>query len=90
MCGIAGVVSLGSSEVPSQDVIARMISNLDHRGPDANGVSRFDRCLLGNARLSIIDLQSGDQPMSCDGGRFTIVYNGELYNFNDIRHSQWL
>ena len=56
MCGIAGVVSLGSSEVPSQDVIARMISNLDHRGPDANGVSRFDRCLLGNARLSIIDL----------------------------------
>ena len=85
MCGIAGIAALGSNELPGADVISAMVQTLHHRGPDASGIYRGRSCLLGNARLSIIDLDSGDQPMSAWQGRFTIVYNGELYNFREIR-----
>ena len=61
-----------------------MVESLDHRGPDATGWCRRDRCLLGNARLSIIDLDSGDQPMGTED-RYTIVYNGEIYNYREVR-----
>ena len=62
----------------------RMVETLDHRGPDATGWCPRDPCFLGSARLSIIDLDSGDQLMSAEGDRCTIVYNGEIYNYREV------
>jgi asparagine synthase (glutamine-hydrolysing) len=93
MCGIAGI--LGGVTAGNRAALQRMTDALAHRGPDGAGiwVSDPDRdghgCLLGHRRLSIIDLTSaGDQPMSDPaGGRTrTIVFNGEIYNFKDLRH----
>ncbi len=87
MCGICGIVALSHGNLPDISVINRMMETLSHRGPDAEGRFRDNHCLLGHKRLSIIDLQSGDQPMSINDGRFQIVYNGEIYNFKNIRKS---
>jgi asparagine synthase (glutamine-hydrolysing) len=82
MCGIAAIVS---PDVNRSSVLPAMIDVLEHRGPDARGVKSVDGCTLGHARLSIIDLSSGAQPMSAGAERYWIVYNGELYNFLEIR-----
>lgn len=77
-------MALKGVALPDDGIMPRMVQTLDHRGPDATGWCRRDRCLLGNARLSIIDLESGDQPMDI-GDRYTIVYNGEIYNYREVR-----
>ena len=83
MCGICGVHDPhGRIDLA---LVRRMNEVLRHRGPDANAVKAFDACALAYNRLSIIDLQTGDQPMSDEGGRAWIVYNGEIYNYKDIR-----
>ena len=83
MCGIAGAVG-----VASPDTVSAMTGALAHRGPDDAGMF-FDaatRVALGHRRLSIIDVSScGHQPMAYANGRYQIVYNGEVYNFADIR-----
>jgi asparagine synthase (glutamine-hydrolysing) len=58
---------------------------LQHRGPDGNGLFLKPGIALGHARLSIIDLDGGDQPMHSESGRFTIVFNGEIYNYKELR-----
>ncbi|MCX7824757.1 MAG: asparagine synthase (glutamine-hydrolyzing) [Verrucomicrobiae bacterium] len=85
MCGIAGKVRWDGR--PVLDAVERMIARLHHRGPDfhccldIDGVAAF-----GHARLSIIDLSPlGHQPMQDDSGRYTITYNGEVYNFRELR-----
>jgi asparagine synthase (glutamine-hydrolysing) len=92
MCGIAGI--LGSLTDGNEAALQRMTDALAHRGPDGAGTwvsspdSRGFGCLLGHRRLSILDLShAGDQPMTdCAGGhRRTIVFNGEIYNFKDLR-----
>lgn len=83
MCGIAGVVNWGNHET-----VARMTDVQRHRGPDDSGVCFFpeERVGLGHRRLSVIDLSpAGRQPMSTDGGQVWIVFNGEIYNFGDLR-----
>lgn len=83
MCGIAGVVGLAEP-----DIIERMTASLAHRGPDDSGTRVFaeDGVSLGHRRLSILDLSAaGHQPMATPDGRLTIVYNGELYNFRELR-----
>ena len=93
MCGIAGI--LGNIDGRNRAALQRMTDALAHRGPDGAGIweSGPDRdglgCMLGHRRLSIIDLTSaGDQPMTDrTGGHYrTIVFNGEIYNFKDLRH----
>ncbi|MHC4811434.1 MAG: asparagine synthetase B family protein [Planctomycetota bacterium] len=65
-----------------------MVDRLRHRGPDARGVHRADGVSLGHARLSILDLSpTGAQPMLDESGRLAMVYNGEIYNFQEIRES---
>lgn len=66
-------------------VVERMSERVAHRGPDGCGTWHADGIAFGHRRLAIIDLDSGGQPMTCDGGRFAITYNGELYNFREIR-----
>ncbi|MCI5137795.1 MAG: hypothetical protein D3922_05130 [Candidatus Electrothrix sp. AR1] len=70
----------------NSELLARMISTLHHRGPDRNDVWSSGPAGLGHARLSIIDLSdSGNQPMQSPCGRYVIVYNGEVYNFSELR-----
>jgi asparagine synthase (glutamine-hydrolysing) len=82
MCGIAGMVGPGTD--PS--VVARMTLAQSHRGPDGEGIFSSKRVALGHRRLKIIDLSdAGRQPMSSSDGRYTLVYNGEIYNYREIR-----
>ena len=84
MCGIAGLLKFdGSQADPSQ--LKRMIATLHHRGPDANGIHVSGGAGLAHARLSIIDLQSGGQPMSTADGCLWITFNGEIFNYIELR-----
>lgn len=83
MCGIAGCIGKADREQ-----VAAMLASLAHRGPDGRGVWADERggAALGHARLAIIDLSSaGAQPMSYAGGRFWTVFNGEIYNYLELR-----
>ncbi len=80
MCGITGIAGQGSG-----DVIRAMTRTLAHRGPDGEGYYRSDGIALGHRRLSVIDLETGQQPMTTRDGRYTIVFNGEIYNFRELR-----
>lgn len=82
MCGIAAIAGPDSFR---SDRLPVMIDALEHRGPDARGAHSSEGCAMGHARLSIIDLSSGAQPMSGVDERYWIVYNGELYNFVELR-----
>ncbi|MAI66857.1 MAG: asparagine synthase (glutamine-hydrolyzing) [Phycisphaerae bacterium] len=87
MCGICGIVDLGNSST-MRDRVWSMSQTLEHRGPDDGGVwiSKDGSTGLGHRRLSIIDCtQTGKQPMYSKCGRYVIVYNGEIYNFESIR-----
>src|SRR5213594_3859536 len=84
MCGIAGFVSLTGNR-PDPDRLARMVATLRHRGPDDRGVFTDGPAALGAARLSIIDIAGGHQPISIDGGTITVVQNGEIYNYVELR-----
>ena len=83
MCAIAGFVSLLYDVATAK----KMLTTMNRRGPDDNGIFHQDECCLLHSRLSIIDPAGGAQPMqlSWQGENFTIVYNGELYNTEEIR-----
>lgn len=81
MCGIAGVVG----EQAGKDVVEKMLRTLRHRGPDSQGIYVDANVALGACRLAVIDLVSGDQPISSEEGDVTIVYNGEVYNYRALR-----
>ncbi len=85
MCGICGVVSLRGPLVLAPRAAERMIGALRHRGPDEFGAWRDEHALLGHARLSIIDLAGGQQPMSTADDRYWITYNGEVFNYLELR-----
>ncbi|MGC2790648.1 MAG: asparagine synthetase B, partial [Candidatus Sulfotelmatobacter sp.] len=84
MCGIAGLLKLKGGRADS-DQLGRMIATLRHRGPDANGVQVGGAAGLAHARLSIIDLQGGAQPMSTTDGHLWITFNGEIFNYIELR-----
>lgn len=86
MCGVCGIVSFDHSVDIEVHRIAQMTKSLSHRGPDNHGVWVKGPIGLGHCRLSIIDLtEAGHQPMSNENGRFWISYNGEVYNFQQLR-----
>lgn len=83
MCGIAGALLVsGQNALPDP---ARMIATLRHRGPDGTGYFRSPACALGSARLSIIDLETGDQPVANEDQSVWTVQNGEIFNFIELR-----
>lgn len=85
MCGICGVLALdGRLDLPDGAATA-MIGLLRHRGPDGNGAWRDDLAFLGHSRLAIIDPRDGAQPMSAVAGRCHITYNGEVFNYLELR-----
>ena len=83
MCGISAIIKPDID--PNSKAIALMVERLAHRGPDANGYVRLAGCHLGHNRLSIVDLSTGDQPMSDITRRYWITFNGEIYNYQELR-----
>ncbi|MCA9179379.1 MAG: asparagine synthase (glutamine-hydrolyzing) [Planctomycetales bacterium] len=86
MCGITGIVTASHGELPLRAVVERMTAALRHRGPDDEGFFVSDCVALGHRRLSIQDLSpAGRQPMASADGRWQMVFNGEVYNFLELR-----
>ncbi|MDQ3003898.1 MAG: asparagine synthase (glutamine-hydrolyzing) [Chloroflexota bacterium] len=85
MCGICGVVSFQSDMSVDLSVLKRMNDSIRHRGPDDEGYYHDTQASLAMRRLSIIDLHTGKQPISNETGDVWVVYNGEIYNFKDVR-----
>jgi asparagine synthase (glutamine-hydrolysing) len=86
MCGIAGIVGLRDGGLPpDRGALQRMVGSLTHRGPDELGLFRDAQAGLVHARLSIIDLASGQQPMANRDGSIWIVFNGEIFNYLELR-----
>ncbi|MDY7011639.1 MAG: asparagine synthase (glutamine-hydrolyzing) [Planctomycetota bacterium] len=85
MCGICGIVDFEGQASDFEGRLPEMVRVLRHRGPDESGTWTDERAGLGHARLSIIDLAEGRQPMSNEDGTIWITYNGEVYNFQELR-----
>lgn len=85
MCGICGIYNAQSKEPVSAELLAHMINSLSHRGPDDSGSYLDGSMGLGFARLSIIDLTGGHQPMSNETGDIWLVFNGEIWNYKELR-----
>src|SRR5882672_3151465 len=85
MCGIAGFYGLTRGEVAPRAVLERMVHALRHRGPDDGGVYLDGRVGLGHRRLSIVDLAGGHQPLGSADGSVWISFNGEIFNYVELR-----
>jgi len=86
MCGIVGVIAFSENSVPLLSEIDKGVRALDQRGPDSHSSIVIGKTALGHARLSVIDPRpEGAQPMSDHSGRYTITFNGEFYNYRELR-----
>ena len=86
MCGICGVIGSTDPE-PTQNVVRQMLGQMHHRGPDDEGVFVDESVALGMRRLSIIDLGGGHQPVFNEDRTVVVVFNGEIYNFQELRNT---
>ena len=89
MCGIAGIYTLNSAQVPTQEQVKSMVGNFIYRGPDEEGfhVDKDSGLALGFRRLALIDLTGGHQPLSNEDGTVVLICNGEIYNYRELRES---
>jgi asparagine synthase (glutamine-hydrolysing) len=85
MCGISGLISKNNNFI--QEDLIKINKKLNHRGPDEDGYYFHKNLGIGHKRLSIIDLSTGKQPMHNDNKDLSITYNGELYNYKELRNS---
>lgn len=85
MCGICGIVGPAASQLEAQTIVRVMMDTLAHRGPDDEGMVSSDGFIFGHKRLAIIDLEHGKQPMQTEDGQITLIYNGEIYNYLELR-----
>ncbi|MCG3203762.1 MAG: Asparagine synthetase [glutamine-hydrolyzing] 1 [Elusimicrobia bacterium] len=85
MCGIAGIYNYGKKEKVEPLLLKRMNDLLEHRGPDDEGFYIKENVGLSMRRLAIIDLSTGHQPMGSEDGRVQLVFNGEIYNYRELR-----
>src|SRR6059058_3232264 len=86
MCGIAGFIDAQCSYDSAVELIDRMCKVIRHRGPDDQGVWVGDGMAVGMRRLSIIDLAGGHQPIFNEDQSVLVVFNGEIYNYRELRH----
>ena len=84
MCGIAGIIDYKNKE-NSVSAVSEMLKPIHYRGPDESGIYNSSFTSLGHVRLSILDLACGQQPMADSSGRYWIVFNGEIFNFEELR-----
>jgi asparagine synthase (glutamine-hydrolysing) len=86
MCGIAGLYNYHSTTEPAIDIsVKKMLSLINHRGPDESGIYLNQNIAIGSVRLSIVDLLTGRQPLSDESENYWIVYNGEIFNHLELR-----
>src|SRR5581483_6272984 len=85
MCGIAGLFHPGIAKPVDPARVRMMCDAIAHRGPDGEGVWTAPGVGLGHRRLAVIDLVTGDQPMVSEDERLAVVFNGEIYNFHQLR-----
>src|SRR3954468_17857442 len=85
MCGIAGYFALTPRSLAPREVLGRMVEAVRHRGPDDGGIYYDGRAALGHRRLSIIDLAGGKQPLSSADGKLWVTFNGEIFNYVELR-----
>lgn len=85
MCGIAGYINHNVLNTTDKSVLKKMTDCIAYRGPDADGFYLKDNIALGHRRLSIIDLNTGQQPMFSDDGKKVVVFNGEIYNYIELK-----
>lgn len=86
MCGICGIIYKSKDAVVTQEMLLPTVKRMHHRGPDDNGIHCKNNIGLGFVRLAILDLsKAGHQPMTSGGGKYTIVFNGEIYNYIELR-----
>jgi len=85
MCGVAGALSLRGARPPDSAELSQVIGTLHHRGPDATGVEVYGAAGLAHARLSIIDLEGGQQPIHNEDRSVWVVFNGEIFNYVELR-----
>src|SRR5262249_24032862 len=83
VCGIAGLYSPNGT--PNPELVDAMRAAIVHRGPDEGSTDAFGACVLGHQRLRVIDLETGSQPVANETGDVVAVFNGELYNFAELR-----
>ena len=84
MCGVAGIIDY-RGKTNTVTAVGTMLRSFSHRGPDESGIYHSSTATIGNVRLSIIDLQTGQQPLSDISGRYWIVFNGEIFNYIELR-----
>ena len=88
MCGIAGFISLNQQIDHNSSNLELALKRMRKRGPDAQGIFRKSKVELGHTRLSIIDTSTdANQPMTDESGRYTLVFNGEIYNFKELKEN---
>lgn len=87
MCGIAGKINFDASRQVEQSEIKPMLDIMRHRGPDGSGIHLDGPVGLGHVRLSIIDIEAGKQPLSNEDDTVWVTFNGEIYNFQELRHN---
>ena len=85
MCGVCGIIQFDPDRIVSPETIRSLTGTLAHRGPDDEGYFIDKNIALGHRRLSIIDLQKGHQPMFNEDGSVVVLFNGEIYNFKELR-----
>ena len=92
LCGIAFLHDPSSHPKLLISKLKQALTRLVHRGPDEQGICELDATVLGHRRLSIIDLATSKQPMTDPNSRYTLIYNGEIYNYKELRRQlsdQW-
>src|SRR4051794_3770086 len=85
MCGISGWFDFTQKRPPDEALVRAMNAAIRHRGPDGDGFHFIPGLAFGHRRLAIIDLQTGAQPMFTENGQVAIVFNGEIYNYRELR-----
>lgn len=84
MCGIAGFISIADKRPAEHEIVKRMTGTLKHRGPDSSGYFVEGHAALGFRRLSIIDLETGNQPICNEDGSIVVICNGEIFNYQEL------
>lgn len=83
MCGIAGIIDFNGKD--NRSLVGSMLGAISYRGPDESGIYHSPVATIGSVRLSIIDIEGGQQPLSDHSGRYWIVFNGEIFNYKELR-----
>ncbi len=85
MCGIVGFYNFSEGTERKKNIVRRMLSRIEHRGPDESGMFISDKVCLGSVRLSIFDIENGTMPINSMDDNYWIVFNGEVYNFPELK-----